>query len=273
MAIPPEIVDRVIDYVHDDTKTLIACSLTARDWVPSTRLHLFEKISLLSAQEVARCTELDDFAPYILHYCQELSIGSNNQFGNPSVPGFPPFLETPLSTISERIDRFTSLHTLHFRGFHSMKGPLLTPLIGISEKITAVTFTDSSLTSSYDLWRLLRLFPNLQNVHVSGLEYSSDMQEYGLAIAPGHCHSPHIISFSFHTHCQGFVLQRLVEPPYPLTRLTSLGIHHTDQQQHHLDCIAVKYQDAITTLRFSAHSTLGSGTRSCIISDPVDHWS
>ncbi|KAF9645875.1 hypothetical protein BDM02DRAFT_3100732, partial [Thelephora ganbajun] len=71
-TIPPEIVDRIIDYAHDDHKTLIACSLVARDWVPCTRLHLFARLSLLSPHEVARFTGLDAFAPYILHYCQEL---------------------------------------------------------------------------------------------------------------------------------------------------------------------------------------------------------
>jgi len=263
MRIPPEIVDRIIDYVHDDVKTLTACSLIARDWVPSTRLHLFTRLSLLSAHEVARFTELDSFAPNVLYYCQELSIGTNNKFDYPPTPGFLPFVGTPPLTISERIDRFTSLHTLHFRGFPSgVENGLISPLVDISEKITTITFTDSSLESSYDLWKILRLFPNLERVHVSDLGYSSN-REGRLIIAPSCCHSPPITSFSFHTYCQGFILEQLATPPYPLTRLKSLEIHHTDQQQQHLNSIATKYQDVITTLKFSAYSTLGSGTRSC----------
>lgn len=270
MTIPPEIVDRIIDYIHEDTKTLIACSLVARDWVPSTRLHLFAKLSLLSAHEVARFAELDSFAPNIIHYCQELSIGTNNKFDNPSTwPGFLPFIGTPPLTISERVDRFVSLHTLHFRGFPSgVKSSLISPLVEISGKNTTITFTDSSLESCYDLWKILRLFPNLERVHVSDLGYSSS-GEGRLAIAPSYCHSPPIVSFSLHTYCQGFVLEQLAAPPYPLPHLRSLEIHHTDQQQQHLNSIATKYQDAITTLKFSAHSTLGSGTRSCSLSSII----
>lgn len=52
MTISPEIVDQIIDHAHDDTKPLTACSLTTEDWVLSTRLHLFKKLSLLSAHDV-----------------------------------------------------------------------------------------------------------------------------------------------------------------------------------------------------------------------------
>jgi len=257
MVIPPEIIDQVIDYVHKDTRTLVACSLVARIWVPTTRLHLFAKRSLLSAHEVARFTELDSFAPHILCYCQELSIGSNNQFG-PSTPEFPLFFGTPPPVITERVERLTSLHTLHFRGFPGVKSALIAPLLDISEKITTISFTNSSLESCHDLWKILRLFPNLESVHASDLGYSSN-KEGDVSIAPSCYHSPPIRFFSLHTYCQGFVLGQLAEPPYPLTHLKSLEIHHTNQQQRHLNSIATKYRDAITTLRFSASSTLGSG--------------
>ncbi|KAF9777308.1 hypothetical protein BJ322DRAFT_730196 [Thelephora terrestris] len=55
----------------------------------------------------------------------------------------------------------------------------------------------------------------------------------------------------------GFVLEQLAEPPYPLTHLESLEIHHTDQQQKYLNSVATKYQNAITTLKFGAQSTIG----------------
>ena len=264
MVIPPELVDRIIDHLHGDTKALITCSLTARDWVPSTRLHLFRKLSLLSADEVTKFAKLDRSVPVVLYYCQELSIGTKDRLDRPSIwdTGTPP------AVVGERIESFTSLRMLHFRELPSgMKG-ILTPFLNISEKITTTTITNSSLESCHDLWKILRLFPNLANVHVSNLGYSSSEQGR-LVFAPGHCHSPPITSFSLHTYCQGFVLEQLAEPPYPLTYLTSLEIHHTDQQQHHLSSIAIKYQDAITTLKFSASSTLGSGTRSCLPS-PLD---
>lgn len=44
--IPPELSDRIIDHLHDDTPTLSACSLTCRSWLPTARYHRFASITL-----------------------------------------------------------------------------------------------------------------------------------------------------------------------------------------------------------------------------------
>ncbi|KAF8994000.1 hypothetical protein BDQ17DRAFT_1252314, partial [Cyathus striatus] len=41
ISIPLEIAEMIIDHLHLHTKALKACSLVCRDWVPSTRYHLF----------------------------------------------------------------------------------------------------------------------------------------------------------------------------------------------------------------------------------------
>lgn len=256
MKIPPEIIDRIIDYVHDDPKTLTACSLVARGWVPSTRLHLFAKMNILTVREGTRLKELASLLPKLLYYCQELTIGVIYGSDNtPVTPGFISFIQ-PLPTLYERVNDFASLHTLHIRGFPSRPRDFIQLLLAISEKITTLTLSESSFESRLDLWKIIRLFPNLRSVHVSSLGYSSSGEG---KLAPNCCHSPPIVSFSLNTHCMGFVLEQLAEPPYPLTHLQSLEIHHTDQQQQYLSSVAAEYQDAITTLKFGAHSTLGSG--------------
>lgn len=42
----PEITDTVIDHLHDDIPTLAACGLTCRDWLQSSRYHLFSELKL-----------------------------------------------------------------------------------------------------------------------------------------------------------------------------------------------------------------------------------
>jgi hypothetical protein len=45
MAIlPPELIDRIIDFLHDDKLTLSVCSLVCRNWVPTSRLHYIESM-------------------------------------------------------------------------------------------------------------------------------------------------------------------------------------------------------------------------------------
>jgi hypothetical protein len=42
--LPPEILDRVIDLLHDEPETLEWCCLVSKSWIPRTRKHLFADI-------------------------------------------------------------------------------------------------------------------------------------------------------------------------------------------------------------------------------------
>ena len=44
--LPQELVDQIIDFLHDDHPTLQSCTLVARAWLPSSRLHLFTNITI-----------------------------------------------------------------------------------------------------------------------------------------------------------------------------------------------------------------------------------
>ncbi|KAJ7190166.1 hypothetical protein GGX14DRAFT_483628 [Mycena pura] len=41
-----ELVDAIVDFLHNDRATLLSSSLVARKWVPATRHHLFERIAI-----------------------------------------------------------------------------------------------------------------------------------------------------------------------------------------------------------------------------------
>lgn len=50
--LPPEILDRVIDFVHDDLETLKQCSLVTKSLVPRARTHLFVYIKFESNDDL-----------------------------------------------------------------------------------------------------------------------------------------------------------------------------------------------------------------------------
>ncbi|KAF5386064.1 hypothetical protein D9615_002700 [Tricholomella constricta] len=56
--LPQELVDHIIDHLYDDPLTLTSCSLVCRQWLPTSRLHLFSKISLKVTPAVASPSEL-----------------------------------------------------------------------------------------------------------------------------------------------------------------------------------------------------------------------
>ena len=50
--LPPEILDSVIDLLHDEPETLKQCFLVSKSWVPRTRRHLFAYIKFRSASDL-----------------------------------------------------------------------------------------------------------------------------------------------------------------------------------------------------------------------------
>ena len=51
-SLPPEILDCVIDLLHDEPETLKQCCLVSRSWVPRTRRHLFADVKFRSASDL-----------------------------------------------------------------------------------------------------------------------------------------------------------------------------------------------------------------------------
>ncbi len=52
--IPAEILEMVLDFLHDDTSTLYASSLVARDWLFATRYHTFSRVILSETPQCRR---------------------------------------------------------------------------------------------------------------------------------------------------------------------------------------------------------------------------
>lgn len=73
---PVEVLDHIIDYLHDDISSLASCSLVCRNWTPSTHCHLFRSIRIAGGGP----TKLDAFShflastPYVGYHVQELHI-------------------------------------------------------------------------------------------------------------------------------------------------------------------------------------------------------
>lgn len=46
VALPQELMDYILDFIHSDGATLRTCTLVARSWLPSSRRHLFSRVEL-----------------------------------------------------------------------------------------------------------------------------------------------------------------------------------------------------------------------------------
>ncbi|EMD31171.1 hypothetical protein CERSUDRAFT_119983 [Gelatoporia subvermispora B] len=75
VSFPPEITDRILDFLHGDVHALRNCSLTCRAWLPRSRFHLFSTMELLRqpSRLESFCAFLQS-SPYISPYIEELTI-------------------------------------------------------------------------------------------------------------------------------------------------------------------------------------------------------
>jgi hypothetical protein len=55
-SLPPEILDSIIDLLHDEPQTLQNCCLVAKSWIPRTRKHLFTEITIASPADLEAWT-------------------------------------------------------------------------------------------------------------------------------------------------------------------------------------------------------------------------
>ncbi|KAJ7306770.1 hypothetical protein DFH08DRAFT_514113 [Mycena albidolilacea] len=77
MDLPQELVDTILDNIHDDVPSLKSCSLAARTFVISARKHIFKKIEILSSSDAAqRFYELLCSSPHIAPLVEDLCITS-----------------------------------------------------------------------------------------------------------------------------------------------------------------------------------------------------
>ena len=209
---PPELVDRIIDFLHDEPRALTACSLVARSWTPASRYHRFDTIKLISNKDWTKFDRLIEISPSMVQYIRHATI---------SVTG-----GQPASRISAYTS-FTSLEDITISG-------VITPpweseaaaISSVARNITSLTLGfDVSFTSEHGFWPVVRMFPNLVSFHPIEASYVTRLEPLQLSSLP--CYSPPISYISV-VNGQRRVLDDLCNPPYPLTSLSTLFIHHAN---------------------------------------------
>ncbi|KAL1743737.1 hypothetical protein HDZ31DRAFT_83187 [Schizophyllum fasciatum] len=121
--LPPELLDEIVRHLRDDKRTLNACSLVSRDWIPASRRYLFNRLELridtfchffmfaaemVYAEVVTMYSQLLSFLrqhPDITACVRELSIQTDFQFGLDSRPEL-------VSVVCGILSQLTSLRIL-----------------------------------------------------------------------------------------------------------------------------------------------------------------
>ena len=240
--VPHELIDQIIDHLCDDPKSLNACALTARSWVPSARYHRFRSIRFHSAKKIDSFHQLSQDAPGILPYYQEAVICDNSGY-------------VPVSILEAAADACLTLPNLERIKFNNRicasTPRVVTILSPIVTKITSLNLSGTLFSSSNDFWPLVCSFPNLNTVQACGVTFGS-MEV--TAFLPTNTYEPPITTFAVSTSRQGFIIDHLINSPFPLRFLRNLEILYIDPNQTTLIPLAESVQGTVKQLRFSAVS-------------------
>ncbi|KAJ7090640.1 hypothetical protein C8R44DRAFT_817793 [Mycena epipterygia] len=136
--LPPDIIDRfpselydyIIDHLHDDRRTLSACSLVCRDWYATSSYHLFQNAGTIRLNP-------KNYSGFVDVLSSQKSTGHRlkNYVGRlelmPCVPNYP-WLQ-----FNNDLQRLTDLPCLKYLCFHSLHfQPVFTTLVQNFSSVT-----------------------------------------------------------------------------------------------------------------------------------------
>ena len=150
-SLPPELLDHIVDHLHDDPTALKACSVVARSWVPRARSYLFARV------------EFDTSKHSIEQWMKTFPDPSNSpahHTRNLIVCGLP-VVTSPSVDISGWIWSFHNLVHLHLKKFiwEDHEAPLL-PFHGLSPTVRSLHLA----STSFEVFDLICSFPLLEDL-------------------------------------------------------------------------------------------------------------
>lgn len=120
-AVPPELVDRVIDHLFDDNFSLAACALVCKDWLPASRYHLFRVINLQIPQSGEPVFQ--DFAQFLQDTPSVRPLVRELRWAKPRHSAY---LDTPCAVLSETLVHLTNLESVYLDGIVCSEVPTAT---------------------------------------------------------------------------------------------------------------------------------------------------
>ena len=173
--LPAELLDHIVDFLHDSSDALKNCCLASRPWIPRTRKHLFASIQFQTFKDLVSWNAMfSDPSTSPACYAKALSIGC------------PYVVATARAGIGCWLSPFS--HVVHFEmkidGQDLWMAISLVPFHGFSPVLKSLCI-NSSAFSHPQIFNLIRSFPLLEDVSVrTMLRDSADSGDHGFNKRP-----------------------------------------------------------------------------------------
>lgn len=184
-VLPPEIFDETIDHLWDDPKSLEACSLTCRAWVPTSRLHLFRTVRVRSAEDCTSLSSLLESSPVIARCVRKLTICAEY----PGYDGEARRTEddswiNDASGLLKKLTRVNSL-ALSRLGWSSLLPGTKLAFAELFKAVKTLFLFEVRFDASGDVLDVLSAFPELNELYFHGVSWTHESPTPQL-LAPRH---------------------------------------------------------------------------------------
>ncbi|KAJ7669997.1 hypothetical protein DFH06DRAFT_1321025 [Mycena polygramma] len=151
---PPELTDRIIDCLSDSQPDLRACSLVCRQWLSSSRHHLFQSVTVQPTLEFL--TMLQAPSDPVRHHTQTLDF----RF-------WPPRMDAITSQILDRLSHASRLKTL-------ILGPSPPSALHCQalSRVSTLSLQHSCFSSCVDFACFLTSFPALRELELKAITWA-----------------------------------------------------------------------------------------------------
>ncbi|KAI0926912.1 hypothetical protein AcV5_007584 [Taiwanofungus camphoratus] len=181
MPLPPEITDRIIDFLWDDAPALYACSLTCRSWTAASRYHLITTLRIgdrSAFDSLAHFAQHDPRAKEYLDYAREIIIYDSKP---------RPFAHLVLQSFGRHMSKVRSIR-LYNAFWKNMPLHRTFPMLVAQFVSVSQVYLETCLFHNLsDLKRLVCALPQLEVLFVGGSETffakPPQFQAYNLRIA------------------------------------------------------------------------------------------
>ncbi|KAF8478816.1 hypothetical protein JB92DRAFT_3102285, partial [Gautieria morchelliformis] len=166
-----ELIDQVIDHLHDDSPSLRACCITCRAWVPSARFHIFHNI-VLSAKHADALAVILETSSHIFPLVRSLTISRHSE----QLHKGSDYLDAVIPTIAPKLTKLKTLR-FYYVTLAQQHPNVLSALIHNFSTIQELCIEGGGFNRLRDLATLIVAHPCLECLDVSAIWWKSATPE------------------------------------------------------------------------------------------------
>jgi hypothetical protein len=158
---PQELIDIVVDYIRNDYKILLNCSLASRLFLPSSRFHLFQELHL----QASRCHLFFDLLESPLSTITHIQLITLD---------FEKIFNPDILSILTRVQFLRGLHSL------SLKNLKIKRYVNLDGEITGfvdlkkLTITHSCFPDVFNMFNIISKFKGIEHLWLARLDFKGN---------------------------------------------------------------------------------------------------